>query len=69
MAAVVHQGEMILPSGMAEAVRGGGGGDIHLHVHALDVGPVRRFFEGNGEHIANALRQQFRNGHPAAQGF
>jgi hypothetical protein len=42
---------------------------INLNVHAVDAASVRRLFESNGEHIANALRKQFRNGHPAAQGL
>jgi hypothetical protein len=68
--AVVHQGEMILPAALADAVRGGSGGStINLHVHAIDAMSVRKFFENNGEHNASALHRQFRNGHPATQGF
>jgi hypothetical protein len=68
MAAFVHQGEMILPAGMAEAIRGGGqGGEVHVHLHNL-IGE-RRWFEANQDHILSAMSRAVRNGHPAAQGI
>jgi hypothetical protein len=68
MAAVVHQGEMILPSSFAEAIRSGGqGGEVHVHLHNL-IGE-KRWFEANQDHIMSAVSRAVRNGHPAAQGI
>jgi hypothetical protein len=68
MAAVVHQGEMILPSSLADAVRGGGGGDLHLNFY----GPVvdgKQWLNANRDHIMSAVSRAVRDGHPAAQGL
>jgi hypothetical protein len=68
--ALVHPGEMIIPAGPAAAVRsaakGGGdqgaaapGGDVHLHVHAMDAQSVTRLFQNNGRDFAKIIAQQF----------
>jgi len=62
----LHEKEMVLPKAQAEAVRsmadgGGMGGDIHLHVTAMDSKDVARLFKDNGHHLAAALKQQVRN--------
>ncbi len=63
----VHQGEMIIPKPFADSVRengGLGGGDVHLHVHAIDGASVKRLFMDNGATLAAALKQQMRNFNP-----
>jgi hypothetical protein len=72
MAAMVHQGEMIVPASFAEGMRNGGGGmgggtTVNLHVNAVDGQSVRRLFMDNGEHIAAALATQVRGMHPATR--
>jgi hypothetical protein len=58
---------MVLPEAQADAVRnmaeggGAGGGDVHLHVHAVDAQSVKRLFESNGNALVAALRKQGRN--------
>jgi hypothetical protein len=66
--AIVHPGEMIIPSGPASAIRngqaglgagaGGGssGGDVHLHVHAADAQSVAGLFKNNGRTLAQVLK-------------
>lgn len=58
----LHEEEMVLPKGPANALRdiaeNGGGGDTHLHVHAMDAKSVKQFFAANGHHVAAALRGQ-----------
>jgi tape measure domain-containing protein len=61
----LHEKEMVLPRAQADAVRsmaegGGSGGEIHLHVHAVDSKSVERLFKDNGKHIATAVQQQMR---------
>ena len=48
MVAKVHQGEMTIPKTFADDLRsngglGGGGGDVHLHVNAIDANSVKKF--------------------------
>ncbi|MEO6824655.1 MAG: hypothetical protein ABI167_08030 [Nitrosospira sp.] len=59
----LHQREMVLPAEHADTIRGlkGGGGDVHLHVHATDADSVRRLFRDNGRIMAEVLSQQMRN--------
>ncbi len=69
--AMVHRGEMILPSSFASSVRdslmgggeGGGGGDTHFHAHSLDPAAAMRMFKGQmGRNLAREVgRQQSRN--------
>ncbi len=62
-----HAEEMILPAKHANVIReladGGGsaGGDVHLHVNAVDGQSVKRLFENNGAALVNVLRKQGRN--------
>lgn len=61
-----HAREMILPAKHADVIRGmaeggGGGGDTHVHISAVDAKSVERLFLNNGRHIANALQGQVRN--------
>lgn len=68
----LHQNEMVLPAKYADVIRGmsgssspsGGtisGGDIHLHVNAVDAHSVRRLFQDNGSALADSLKHQMRN--------
>ena len=68
----LHQNEMVLPAKYADVIRGmssssspsGGtqsGGDIHLHVNAVDAHSVRRLFHDNGSALADSLKHQMRN--------
>lgn len=66
MPAMLHQGETVLPKSFAESYRenakvGSGGGEVHLHVHAIDAGGVKKFFSDNGKHVAAAVAQQVRS--------
>ncbi len=60
----LHEEEMVLPKGPANALRDiaengtAGGGDTHLHVHAMDTKGVKQFLGANAHHIAAALRGQ-----------
>lgn len=65
----LHSGEMVVPKPFAEGVRngevggfGGGGGDTHLHVHAMDARSVKQFFNQHGSTIAKTLSGQVRGG-------
>ena len=57
-----HAKEMVLPAKQADVIRdmadggGAGGGDIHLHVHAMDAGSVKRLFMSNRSELAEALK-------------
>ena len=68
--AMVHEQEMILPADLSNRIRNmtdsGGGGDVHLHVHALDASSVKKLFMSNGAAIASALSKQARNFNPHA---
>jgi hypothetical protein len=63
----LHEKEMVLPAAQADVVRnmadngGTGGGDVHLHVHAVDAHSVKRLFENNGAALVATLRKQGRN--------
>jgi len=62
----LHAQEMVLPSRIAEPLRqsldggGIGGGDVHLHVSAVDGASVRRMFMDHGPALADALKAQVR---------
>ena len=59
----LHQREMVLPADLADNVRNmTGGGDVHLHVNAVDGQSVRRLFQDNGSHLAQVLKDLHRNG-------
>ena len=55
---------MVLPADLADSVRNmtGGGGAVHLHVHATDAQSVRRLFENNGDVLARVMKDMHRNG-------
>ncbi len=63
---LVHKRETILPASISDKLRGmvegggGMGGEIHLHVNAVDSKDVARLFKDNGHHLAAALKQQVR---------
>jgi hypothetical protein len=68
----LHAREMVLPAQYADVIRGlgqgeaqPGGGDIHLHVNAVDSRSVERLFAENKGAIARALRAAHRNFDPA----
>ena len=59
----LHEREMVLPQKQADAVRnmaesGRGGGDVHLHVSAVDGASVKKLFNDHGSALAAALRRQ-----------
>ena len=60
----LHEREMVLPADLADKVRNstGGGGNVHLHVHATDAQSVRRLFENNGDVLARVMKDMHRNG-------
>lgn len=66
--AMVHEGEKIVPKGVAkkwddgELNKLGGGGGVHLHVHALDHQDVKRYLNRNSSMIAKAVGGSIRNG-------
>ncbi|HXA47520.1 MAG TPA: hypothetical protein VNW52_07810 [Burkholderiaceae bacterium] len=63
----LHEKEMVLPAKQADAVRdmangkGGSGGNVNLHVHAMDAQSVKRLFENNGTALMDVIRKQRRN--------
>lgn len=60
---IVHPREMVLPADIADRFRSGGaGGDVHLHVSAMDSRDVKRFLMDNKAHVAGALRKHVRDG-------
>ena len=66
---MIHAKEMVLPAHLAEGVRnmvsGGGsgksGGDVHLHVNAMDSRDVKSFFKKHGNAVADSLKGPSRN--------
>jgi hypothetical protein len=60
-AALLHPGEMVIPKPFAEELRdnggGFGGGDIHLHVNAVDAQSVKNLFQTHGSFIADVVRK------------
>jgi hypothetical protein len=66
MAAVVHQGEMIPPAGMAAAIRSGGGVTVNYapNVQALDSRGVERVLMQHSEIVVKALAKEVRNCNP-----
>ena len=74
MPALLHPDEMVVPKGPAEAFRqvmtggssqdGGdqGGGDIHIHVHAIDTGHGAQYLMRNSKTIAKAIQHEIRTG-------
>jgi hypothetical protein len=71
----LHQREMVLPAQYADVIRGlaangngggssgeSGGGDVHLHVHAMDGQSVRRFLMDNKHHVAESVKAAHRYG-------
>lgn len=61
----LHQKEMVLPAKHADTIRAlgenggaGGGGDIHLHVNAVDAASVKRLFNDHAPALADALKKQ-----------
>ena len=59
----LHEREMVLPQKQADAVRnmaegGRSGGDVHLHVSAVDGASVKKLFNDHAPALASALRRQ-----------
>jgi hypothetical protein len=76
MMANIHKGEMILPKPFADSVRenggfapGGGGGDTHIHINAVDAQSVHKLFQQHGASIVASIHQQHRNGNPKTRGL
>lgn len=42
---------------------GSGGGDTHIHIHAMDSRDVARFMRDNGRHLAAGVKSAVRNGY------
>jgi hypothetical protein len=64
--AVVHQGEMIVPAGMAAAIRSGGGVTVNYapNVQALDSRGVERVLMQHSEIVTKAVAKEVRNFNP-----
>lgn len=64
-----HEEEMVLPSKQANVIRRladsdqqtAAGGDMHLHINAIDGASVQKLFRDNGHVLAKELRRQARN--------
>lgn len=72
--AFLHPGEMVLPGPSADMMRdalggGGSGGDIHLHVSAVDGASVARLFQNNGMQLASVLRDVWQNNRSVRPAF
>jgi hypothetical protein len=67
--AMIHAGETITPASVATPYQGNGaqGGDVHLHVSAIDGASVQRFFQENGRQLARVLQGVYRS-NPSMQG-
>ena len=60
--ALLHEGEKVIPKSEQGAPYSGvGGGDVHLHVHSLDVSGVKDWFKKNSNTLAPGLRNLARN--------
>lgn len=68
-AAILHKDEMVLPAELAEGVRnmagGAGGGETHVHIHAMDSQSFGDFLRRNPAALLNALGHAHRTGHGA----
>lgn len=69
MPAMIHRGEGVIPEPIMSSVRsgeatigGGGTGEVHIHVHTMDVRGVRDFLRSNARHVAEAVGYAVRNG-------
>jgi hypothetical protein len=58
--ALLHPKEMVLPSHLAENVRQGGGGGVHLHVHAVDARGLDAWFDQNQDRLTRTLQRGMR---------
>ena len=58
----VHKGETVLNATDAENFRqaklGSGGGDVHLHVNAVDAHSVKRLFNDNASTLISVMKRQ-----------
>lgn len=63
--AILHPREMVLPADLADNVRnmsgGSGGGDLHVHVHAMDSKDVERALSNNSSGLSRAIAKAQRN--------
>lgn len=64
----LHQNEMVLPAHIAQPLRDGlskgglkGGGDVHIHVSAMDNRSVKKFMIDNQDSLVAALKSANRN--------
>lgn len=57
---MLHQGESVLTKQQTEA--GGGAGDVHFHVSAMDSQSVAQFFNTHGDKIAAQVVDRYRRG-------
>lgn len=66
--ALIHEGERITTAEDNRKLNSSrnsgsvGGGDVHLHVHALDHKDVKRYLSRNSGMVANAVGRSVRNG-------
>lgn len=60
--AMIHEGERITTADENRKGNNRGGGDVHLHVHALDHRDVKRYVNQNAHIIAKAVGGSIRNG-------
>ncbi len=58
---ILHEGEEVRPANVKNS--DSGGGEMHVHISAIDSRDVARFFKNNAGHITDALNTARRNGH------
>jgi TP901 family phage tail tape measure protein len=62
----LHAQEMVLPAELANRIRGitsgGGGGETHFHVHAMDTRGVKQFMMDHRDHLADAVSRAAKDG-------
>jgi hypothetical protein len=63
---LLHEGEEVRPANVGGGDSGGGaGGQVHLHVNAMDGQSVQRFFDQHGDKLAAQVVDQFKRGNTA----
>jgi hypothetical protein len=62
---MLHPREMVLPAHLAENVRnmtGKGGGETHIHIHAVDGKSVERLFMNHTGALSRSIQRAVRDG-------
>jgi hypothetical protein len=61
----LHSQEMVLPAELANKIRGmtDGGGETHIHIHAVDAQSVERLLMDHSNGVANSLVKAVKDNH------